>query len=495
MNNPGVFITLKRRISLFITLSIIVSFSACKKTNTEEALNTLPANFKSAKYVFFFVGDGMALPQINLAEAALANSSEASNMVGNLCFTKFPVAGHATTYAEDRFITGSAAAATALATGNKTSIGTVSKTADHSANYPTIAEMAKSRGMKVGIVTSVSIDHATPACFYAHEDSRGEYQKIAAQMATSGFDYFGGGFAKGNNKKYGDLDIPKLMKDAGYTLATTRSELAAAKGKVWAYNHTCDSDKALFYEIDRPEDHLSLAEFTQKGIELLDNENGFFMMVEGGKIDWACHANDAGSAAGDVIAFNKAVKKAVEFYNNHKDETLIIITGDHECGGLTLGYSATKYESAFDVLKNQKISNLNLSQKVSKWADSKNVSFNMALDSLKTYFGFNDASKNKALVLSKLETKQLKEAFRKSMKKEKFGSKEPEYVKYGPYDPFTVTTTHILNNKAGIAWTTFSHTGVPVPVFAMGHGQNIFSGYYDNTDIAKKIIMVAGLNK
>ncbi len=480
-------------------------FTGCDEDDTIEAEKNGIAEYETPKYIFLLIGDGMAMPQINMMEAALNVSDfqlKTSQEVGlgATFISEFPVAGMSTTHAEDRYITGSAAAATALATGEKTTIGTISKTGDHASNIKTMAEMARDKGMRVGIISSVSIDHATPACFYAHEDARGNYNSIAAQMATSEFDYFAGGYAKGDFQKYRDRadnpkDIAAQMQAAGYTITTSRSELEAVQPgtKCWAYTGY-DGSGALLYDMDRPDEHISLAEFTKKGIELLDNDKGFFMMVEAGKVDWACHANDVVSATHDMIAFDMAVAEAVAFYNQHPDETLIVITGDHECGGLTLGFSATAYETAFNILSYQKISYEAFEAKVVDWAEQKNVNFNQALDSLNYYFGLGNSAAHSALALTESDIQKLEAAFSKSMNGESVNSTD-EYVIYGYYDPFTVTATHILNNKAGIDWTSYSHTGVPVPVFAKGQGQYEFSGYYDNTDVALKIIDIASLNK
>lgn len=121
------------------------------------------------------------------------------------------------------------------------------------------------------------------------------------------------------------------------------------------HEHLADSD-SMAYEIDRTEDMWSLADYVSKGIEVLDNEKGFFMMCEGGKIDWACHANDAASSINDTIALSNAVQVAVNFAKDHADETLIIVTGDHETGGLTIGFAGTDYDTYLTLLESQKIS-------------------------------------------------------------------------------------------------------------------------------------------
>jgi len=479
---------------------LVVSISGCDDDDGPDVVNAPSATDKTAKYIFFFIGDGMASPQVNLTEAALADPNfrlvNGAITLGAMNLQHFPVAGMATTHAEDRYITGSAAAATALATGEKTTIGTISKNVAHTQDLKTMAEMAKEKGMKVGIVSSVSIDHATPACFYAHENSRSNYYNIASQMDDSGFDYFGGGYAKGDFGSKGPGDVDIQMENAGYEIVDNLGALQSVQPgqKCWAYSDF-DGDGALYYEIDRMgTNHISLAQFTEQGVRLLDNPNGFFMMIEGGKVDWACHANDAVSATHDMVAFDDAIGIALDFYNQHPDETLIVVTGDHECGGLSLGFASTGYETAFNLLKHQDISYQEFSDLVVSWKGS-GKTFDQALESVKEHFGLGDETVDPLLALSAYEEDQLKQAFDDSMDPDFVRDSEEKYLKYGPYyDPFTVTVTHILNQKAGISWTSYSHTGVPVPVYAIGAGANSFTGSYDNTDVAKKIIAAGTLN-
>lgn len=498
-----------------LCLLVVTVFVGCSDDDDNIVKNSI-SEYETPKYVFFFIGDGMASPQINLTEAALADpnfelSKSLDVSLGSMVMQEFPIAGMNTTYAEDRYITGSAASATALATGHKTTINTIGQSSDGTV-YKTMAEMAKEQGKKVGIVSSVSIDHATPAAFYAHTAHRNNYYTIGQYLANSNFDYFAGGGVRWN--KYdsdgetgGLAEDINLFLDAtsanGYTYVNSRSAfdaLNSSSGKVIAtlekfYTSVSASSAALPYTIDLDEqtsdnDKITLSEFTAKGIELLDNEDGFFMMVEGGKIDWACHANDAVSAAHNTIEFDNAIKEAVNFYNEHPEETLIVITGDHECGGLTLGFATTGYGTSFDLLKYQTVSYESFTATVQGWAAAGTMTFENALTEVQSAFALGDASKN--LALTDYEKELLEEAFNRSMTGESLHQDQELSIIYGYYDPFTVTATHILNNKAGIDWTSYSHTGVPVPVFAMGQGQYEFSGYYDNTDVGKKIMSIAG---
>ncbi len=491
------------RVLSLIFLTIFLLFSCNEKKNENLAQQEFAIN-KPPKYIFLFIGDGMSFSQVSITKAIRRHDKfrlfkKPAYGDQPMAMEQFPVTGVATTFAEDRYITESSAAGTALATGKKTSCGTVSMNSAHTQDYKTIAEMARDKGMKVGIVSSVSIDHATPACFYAHEKDRGQYNHIASQMAMSRFDYFGGGFARGGLrdqlKKENAKNILQTMKSAGYKIATNKNSLMDVMpgDKCWTYNEEYDTDAALHYEIDKPAGHMGLADFTAEGIRILQNAKGFFMMVESGKIDWACHANDVVTVAHEMASFDESIAKAVEFYRQHPDETLIIITGDHECGGLSLGYSAAKYESAFDVLNHQKISYQNFAVKVNRWKKNQNISQAMVLDSVGHYFGLGNPDLNAKLDLSDYETKRLLEAYALSFDKTTKEDEEEYYVNYGSYDPLTVTVTHLLNQKAGINWSTYSHTPVPVPVYAMGVGDRYFNGQLDNTDIANNIIRISRL--
>ncbi len=463
----------------------------------------VPAWAAKPKYVFLFIGDGMGLPQISATQFYYA-AKEGKVGEDKLLMTRMPVQGITTTYSAESAITDSAAAGTAIACGVKTYNAGIGVDANRKP-YRNISEMAKAAGMKIGIVSSVSIDHATPAAFYAREESRKNYHEIGHQLAKSGFDYFaGGGFIDpdGKKSKAPQGNVVEAVKKAGYAVTATKADfqkLSAKSGKVVAINENLPDEGATPYAIDAAASDISLAEFTAKGIELLDNPKGFFMMVEGGKIDWACHANDAMAAMGDMTAFNAAVAEAMNFMKKHPKETLIVVTGDHETGGLTVGFAGTKYASFFTVLDGQKVSFQRFTDKILKDYKAQcggNCSFEGVAPLITQNFGlkFEGDAKADPLVLKDFEIAQLKEAFERSLAGDKEKAKEePVYLLYGGYDPLTVKVTHLLNQKAGLGWTTYSHTGVPVATSAVGTGAETFGGYYDNTDLFRKLCTVMGL--
>ena len=478
----------------------------------------------TAKYVFLFIGDGLAMPQRSAAEYVLAARENAATPGAvKLAMNALPVQGLTTTYSLNSIITDSGAAGTAIACGVKTYNGAIGV---DGTKHPvrSVAETARDNGKKVGIVSTVSLDHATPASFYAHQTSRNNYYEIALEVAASGFDFFGGGGFKDpagkKSRKEGDKpNALEVIKQAGYALPETRQAILdlGPGAKAVAVNPALDEAKAMPYALDGDQKGLSLAAFTAKGIEVLDNPKGFFFMIEGGKIDWACHANDAVAAVDDTLALDEAVAEALRFAAKHPAETLIVVTGDHECGGLTLGFSGTRYGNYYEYLKNQKTSFDTFTDALAAYKKSHtaaNAVFEDVVPLIRESFGLivptaadleamnNDPKPNEdttspanphGLYLKDFELKEVREAFVRAM--QDTGSKpeqgaEMDYRAYGGYDPLAVTLTHILDNKAGIGWTSYAHTGVPVVTSATGPGAEAFAGAYDNTDLAKKLLAV-----
>ena len=497
-------------VTVAATATVNSVYAAGTKT-TPSAKTTASASKytgKTPKYIFMFIGDGMSYPQIQATAdyySALGdtNNNDILESTKVLNFMKFPVAGSATTYDSTSFCPDSASTATSLSTGHKTYSGTINMDETYTTEYETISEKLKNQyGYKVGVVTTVNLNHATPAAYYAHQASRKNYYEIGLEMVESDFDYFAGGALLKPTGADGDKkDIYQVAEDAGYNVIKTQAEaekLTAEDGKSIIVAETLADSDSMSYHNDRKAGEWTLADYVDKGIEVLDNDNGFFMLVEGGKIDWACHANDAGSTISDTAALSFAVAEAVEFYNEHPDETLILVTGDHETGGLTIGYAGTNYDTYLANLKNQKISYAKYdSDYVAKYKEN-NTSFETVLRDVQRLFGLvapknatNNSNPN--LVLTDWEMKKLKAAYDKTMSGNSEELTDEEYILYGTYEPLSVTITHILNNKSGINFSSYSHTGLPVAVFAKGAGQELFGGYYDNTDIYDKLALLTNV--
>ena len=382
---------------------------------------------KKAKYVFYFIGDGMGFSHISLTEGYKATKA---GKVGNdpLCFTQFPVMGMATSYSANKYITCSSAAGTALATGSKTNNGMLG-TAPDSSNLTAISYKIHNAGFPVGITTSVTIDHATPGSFYANSTARSDYYSISTQLPESGFEFFGGGgFYGAQDKRNQEKSLYDIAAESGYEFAFGLEDYKTKKASGVEKLILFQEDEAkrnndLPYVYERVEGDLELPQVVEAAVDFLNNEKGFFLMVEGGKIDWAAHSNDLAGTIFEMLDFDQAISVAYEFYKQHPDETLIVVTADHETGGVTLG---RKKGYVYDLSVIDKSAAGNAED-----ADVSNYMQDISRDSLSVV--------------------------------------------------------------AQIGWTTTSHTGGAVPVFAVGAGSEMFAGRQDNTDIPKKICKAMGV--
>jgi alkaline phosphatase len=303
-------------------------------------------------------------------------------------------------------------------------------------------------------------------------------------------------------KKPGDTanNVWDVLKGNGYQVLKDRKSILDLmdnpKNKVVCINPVLPGSAAMPYAIDQPPENLSLEEMTEVAIENLysdrpgrgqHRDRGFFIMVEGGKIDWACHANDAVATIGDMLDFDNAVGVALDFYRRHPHETLIVVTGDHETGGMTIGHATTAYKAHYNLLMGQTNSYEHFG--MNQWAEYKTAHEGRCpadidqemIDLMETTFGLNYAE------LNDYQKEKLEDAYDMSLCDKNDNSDAENTFLYGGYDPIIVTITHILNENASIGWTSYSHTGVPVPVFAEGREAVRFAGFYDNTDIAKKL--------
>jgi len=506
---------------LFLILSLVFSVAA--------------ASADQPKYVFFFLGDGMANAQIQATEAYLTTINGGSAQVAEdllrrdnrLNMTRMDVQGMQTTFDSFALMTDSASSATAFAGGIKTKSAVIGMDHTLTRSFKSVAQLAQEQGKKVGVISSVPLNHATPAAYYASVSNRGLYNNIATQMVESGYEFFGGGgiLSPAGPARDGDTnnDILTMLSKSGYEVRNDRDAILNLKKDprdlVVAINPFLQDGGAMPYAIDKPAENLSLAEMTEVAIAVLsaqdkpgrgpkrfehfrkNRNNGFFLMVEGGKIDWACHANDAMAVIGDMLDFDDAVGVALEFYRRHPRETLIIVTGDHETGGMTIGHATTAYKAYYERLLGQKHSFVHFGQNQWKahketvsdgynWEAQNNLAGNAEMIGLMDeLFGL------KWEELTEYQQERLEDAYDKSIIGVNKNSDSKNAVLYGYYEPIIVTITHVLNERASIGWTSYAHTGVPVPLYAQGRGAERFAGFYDNTDIAKKIAKVLNVRQ
>ncbi len=308
---------MRKLITVFLLL--IFTFSAQAKTS-------------KPKNIIFLIGDGMGLAQITYG---MLHNRDASN------FMRFKNIGLIKTYSASEDITDSAAAATAFSTGNKTYNGAIAVGLDKKP-LTTILELAEKRGLATGLVSTCSVTHATPAAFIAHQSSRDSYENIAADFLKTDIDIFIGGGLNYFNQRSDGADLTKKLQQKGYKIYTNEKDLFSDK-----YNGKTAALLAL--------DHLPKIQNDRKNYEeralekalkvLSQNKKGFFLMVEGSQIDWGGHQNDEEYIKQEVIDFDKVIGKALDFAAQDKN-TLVIVTADHETGGLALtGKNNSKTEN------------------------------------------------------------------------------------------------------------------------------------------------------
>ena len=373
-------------------------------------------NDTKAKYIFLFIGDGMGATHVAATESYL--SYKAGKLGGEqLLMTQFPYYGMATTHSANQNVTCSSAAGTAIACGEKANNGTVGINKD-SVQIESVAYALKKEGYKVGIMSTVPINHATPSAFYAHNIKRSNHYELSSEIPASGFELFAGaGFLDLKGKDGDQEPTDAYLEKNGYTVSYGMEEFrreAAGKSKAVFCQASNKDESADNYVSDGTvEADATMAEMLELALEFLGDEEPFFIMGEGGAIDWAAHDNRTMSTIENVLDLDAAVKVAYEFYMKHPEETLIIVTADHETGGLTLGCGSTTIN----------------------W-----------------------------------------EAL------------EKEWIESGKKNVLDYDGNRKMNKSCSIGWTTGSHTGGAVPVYAIGAGAERFNGRMDNTDIKGKIL-------
>lgn len=418
---------------------------------------------KGPKYIFYFIGDGMGPSHVIGTELYLGELQGVIGRPQKLCFTQFPEVALVTTFSATNGVTDSAASGTALATGQKTYNSAIGVDRDSLPIY-SIASYLDKAGMAIGVATTVPINHATPSAFYAHNVSRHNYDSIAPWMFAAGFDFYAGGDAKGTQETYAALQ--KRAGEEGYAIARGYNDYKSKAGdanKMMLFQKEYSTE--LPYAINRKADDLTLAQITAAGIDFLEEKSkkGFFMMIEGGKIDYAAHNDDGATVFQEVIDFNAAIEEAYEFYKRHKDETLIIVTADHETGGLVLGYTG-EYKLNLKALQSQK------------------VSVETMIEILKA---------EKETTWGRIE-ELVKENIGVALRK-KHNADEKVTVDSSLANEIAYNAIYDLNRKALLSWASGNHSGTYVPLYAIGKGAELFDGVLDNTDIVKIIKKLKGI--
>ena len=463
------------------TLSLIVA--------TLFALSALAEG--QVKYVFYFIGDGMGVNQINVTETYLA---ALKGKIGYepILMSNFPVVGLVNTYSATNGVTDSAAGGTALASGHKTKNGAIGMLEDLKTPCNSIAVWAKKAGKAVGVATNVAITHATPASFYGHQPNRNMYYEMGQDLCKSNFDFFAGSDFHRPNTKEGEPTLREQAKAAGYTILTCGYKEYQKKGRKAdklilfqsdEQNEKLQSDH-IPYALDQDKNDLTLEQITRAGINFLmsKQKDGFFFQIEGGMIDYACHRNDIGNVINEVLDLDKAVRVAYEFYEQHPDETIIVISADHETGGLVMGCGP--YELHTDLLKYQ-----TRSIDETKWL------LNQLYKKAPKKFTRAEVDKQLQAILGlgagiPVSDKQRERVDRRWKAIEQAindGGKVSDRI-----NDLCETCKHIISEAALISWASGGHSNGYVPVYAIGPGTEVFQGRINNTEIAPAMARIAG---
>ncbi|WP_025821769.1 alkaline phosphatase [Shewanella marina] len=394
------------------------------------------------KNIIIMVGDGMG-PSFTSAYRYYKDDP-ATEEVEQTVFDRLLV-GMASTYPHKQsgYITDSAAAATALATGVKTYNGAVSVDINQQP-LSTIMQQAKARNMATAIVVSAPVTHATPAAFLAHHKDRKQAKEIAKQYLNSDVDLMlGGGRANFSQS------LLEQFKAKGYQLVESQAQLEGVNtGKVIGLF----AEQQLPWRIDQPQ-AININQLTDKALQLLSQQNphGFVLLVEGSLIDWAGHSNDIATAMHEMDEFANSIETVEQFSRQHPD-TLMVVTADHNTGGLSIGANS-KYQWDSALVKGINASPNAIATQIIDQQDWQPIATNL--------LGFE---------LTAAELEQLKQARMQGQKL------------------LTNKLKDIINLRSYTGWTTHGHTGVDVQVFATGPGAQLFNGHQDNTDIADKLM-------
>lgn len=449
-----------------------------------------------AENVILLIGDGMG-PEV----VALAKEYSRVIEKRELWLEKAMFEGHlalVNVRPIDALVTDSAAAGTALATGRKTANDIVSMD-PHGKPLTTILELAEKKSKSTGLVTTTRLTHATPACFAAHAEHRNSENEIAVQMLATGVDVMLGGGLRhwipqyaglsdyaafsGKSKREDNRDLVEKARQAGYTIVTGKKELADAHGANRLLGLFAPS--YLPYELDRrPDDKStipSLPEMTEAALDILSrNEEGFFLMIEGGRIDHAAHVNDVASMLAETMEFDEAIGVAVTFAGEHP-KTAVFITADHATGAVCLSarYSDEAGENIYPTDENlKKIARQDASFQEILTPLMRGPSIGKLESLVREHTGIEISDEDAAFIM-KMEPISPFHVIR------------PRYRKIGGYA--TLALGRVLGLEYGTSWGTGEHFAAPVLLVGYGARADLVHGYVENTEVFSIMKTAGGL--
>ncbi len=457
------------------TLCLAVAIASC--ATTEPTLDSSqPTNLiTQPKNIIMIVGDGMG-PAYTTAYRYFKDDPN-TEVIEETVFDRHNV-GMSSTYPArvSGYVTDSAASATALSSGTKTYNGAIGIDVDKNP-VQTVLEWAKLQGKKTGVVVTSQINHATPASYLAHNESRNNYNEIADSYIDNGIKadiYLGGGWQYFIRE---DRDLVAEFKANGFHYIDNYAELAdlpANKPVLGLFDK-----KGLPWALDDSNQHRLLA-LTQAATTQLENDNGYFMLVEASQIDWGGHANDIAASIAEIDDLAKTVEYLEQYVKSNPD-TLVVITADHSTGGFTLGANGT-YAWRPDVLRTMKMSATAISKKL--------ANIDITQKAASELFNFS-LTKKEVLKLQQAKY-HAKEALAQFLALSAQEKSETKKKKPNVAGAVYKAVNKVIDNRTNTGWTSGGHTAVDVPVFAFGQQSEQFYGKLDNTDIAKKIFTLLG---
>ena len=462
-----------KRICSLLLLSLLVAGCSSKQ---------------QVKYVFYFIGDGMGVNEV-----VGTNLYNEANGLETVNFTQFPVVNFITTVSANSLVTDSSAAGTALATGVKINNSSVGVDPDGNP-VSNLTEWAHAAGFGTGVATSVGVNHATPASFVGHSDKRSSYEDLALQMIDSPVDFMAGAtFLTDRNSGHDAAYFEHKADSAGMAVYKgpgaiqgidfTRDRVVCLSGK---------AEDSVPYAIDRKDDDTQLADFVDAGIRYLEaryGKKGFFLMVEGGKIDYAGHANDAATCFQEVNDMAVSVDLALTFLARHPKETLIIVTADHETGGLMLG--SGRYEMHPDRLAGQHASVDAVTELFRDAFFPEDKPYKAPTwEAVKAFFTENLGLWGAVEVNERTEN-ELKGVYDRTFGKGGDRNLSEENL-YSVNYRLVADVIRALDRAAGYQWSFGSHSGSPVGLYVTGACAEQFNTVRDNAEIAPLIAKLAG---
>lgn len=444
------------------------------------AMLGLTVSAQAPKYIFLYIGDGMGMGPIIAAQnynRMVLKKETPLNMM------QMPVAGWAQTWSASSDVTDSAAAGTAIATGYKTKNSMLGMTPDTVA-VNSVAKILHDRGYGVAVATSVAADDATPGAFYANVPNRKMAYEIDRQLLESGYEFVAGANLGGTEKDGRPTDILDRFAAEGVQILRGPADIAGMNAaRVLLLNADGIGDKwNIGYTIDSIAGALSLPVIAATALEQLQrtSPDRFFMMIEGGNIDHALHGNDAGTSIKEILNFDEAIGVAFDFYRSHPDETLIIVTADHDTGAMAI----TGKNRNLGLIDFQKVSKEQFSEFCKAMLRSRNI---FTWDDMKSYLTENLG------FFTHVEVSEADEEALRKLFDDTFENRNTADQKtlYASFNAFAVRVFDMLNDAVGISFSTTSHSGNVVPVFAVGPGADLLKGFNNNTGIAPAILKVA----